>query len=202
MVDKKDKKEKEVKIDKKNKREEELRKQLDQAQAEIDKWKNKYYMAYADMENARKLNDKNYSEALKYRASGFVDQLIPILDAFSIALDMKVSDEKVKQYLIGFDHIYKQIIEMLKAEGVTNIIPSIDDDFDYKTMHAMDTIIDEGPPNKVKKVYAKGYKLKDRIIRAAMVSVSKQPETPSKESEKQEDVNQTNEEKTSVGQDA
>ena len=160
------------------KKEEEIKK----AQADMEYWKNQYYKAYADMANLRKDIEKDYQENKKYRIEGFVDNLVVILDAFDIALKTEPKNEETKNYLVGFRYVYSQFLELLKEEGVNIIEPKVGDKFDEKTMHAVETIDDEGEENIVKVVSAKGYKLYDHLIRAAMVATSKHP-TPKDENQ-------------------
>jgi molecular chaperone GrpE len=147
---------------------------LKQALEEAAKWKNEYYKAYADLDNLRKSLEKDHSEALKYRAEGFLENLLPALDSFYIALESKPSSEEAKNYNIGFQYIYNQIQNVLLAEGVKEVVPKVGDEFSPVNMHAVDTVESPGPANKVAKVMMKGYYLKDRLVRPAMVSVTKE----------------------------
>jgi len=64
-------------------------KTVDQVQkltADVEHWKNEYYRAYADMQNLRKIIEADHRQAIKYRAEGFVGELLPILDGFHLAL--------------------------------------------------------------------------------------------------------------------
>jgi molecular chaperone GrpE len=158
-----------------------LEEKLVLAEAEIHNWKNKYAMVFADMDNLRKSQDKSFMEALRYRAEGFIDKLIPALDAFHIALRTPVDDPKLKNYLVGFDYIYKQIQQALDGEGVREIVVKIEDPFDVQTMHALETEVRDGPPNRVIKVLSPGYRLHERVIKQALVIVSKVAETNPKE---------------------
>ncbi len=153
--------------------EEGLEKALKEAQSESAKWKNKYYEAYADLANLRKSLEKDHAEALKYRAAGFLDEIIPVLDNFYIALGAEANSEEAKNYKIGFSYIYNQLVSALVNEGVKEADVKVGDSFDEKTMHAIEAVESEGEPNKVLTVHQKGYYLKDRLIRPAMVSVSK-----------------------------
>ena len=178
---------KEEKFDKKaEKRIAALEEELKKVQAESDEWKNKYYMAFADMANLRKQNEKSYAEALKYRAMGFVEKLIMPMDSFHIALTMGNPTPEVRNYLIGFEYIYRQLTNVLDEEGVKEIDPKLGSDFDVNTMHAVEAVETEGPANKVVKVMAKGYQLKDRMVRSAMVVVSKAKAVPPEEPKKEE----------------
>jgi molecular chaperone GrpE len=146
---------------------------LEQAKLDIEEWKNKYALAFADLDNQRKAQEKSFHEALKYRAEGFIEKLMPALDAFHLALGNKPKEEILKNYLLGFEYIYNQIKSAIESEGVTEVPIKVGDTFDAQTMHAVDTKDDEGPENKVLAVFSKAYRLKDRLIRHAMVIVSK-----------------------------
>jgi molecular chaperone GrpE len=159
--------------EKKGRKEAQLEEKLAAALQEVETWKNKYYMVYADMENARKQNEKTLAESLKYRAEGFIENLFPILDSFKLALDMKTDDEKLKRFLVGFEHIYRQLQYVLDNEGVKDITPLIGAKFDYKTMHALEVEYSDTEENTVVRIVARGYQLKERIVRPSMVVVSK-----------------------------
>ena len=110
-----------------------------------------------------------------------LEELLPALDGYYSALSIPPASDEVKNYLVGFQYIYNQITNVLTNEGVSEFEPKIGDRFDATNMHAVDAVEDDGEPNRIMKVYAKGYKLHDRMIRAAMVSVSKKKEAPKAE---------------------
>ena len=149
-----------------------LNEELDKAKADRDYWKNMYYKAYADMENLRKDIEKDHKNALKYRAEGFIDELLPILDGFHMALQKEPEDPILKHYLVGFQYIYRNLVAALENEGVTEIAPKVGDKFSPDTMQAVDTKETEGEENVVLDIQFKGYKLHDRLIRPANVTVS------------------------------
>ena len=153
-------------------------------EAEIYQWKNKYAMMFADMDNLRKSQDKSFSEALRYRSEGFIDKLLPALESFHIALKNPVDDPKVKNYLIGFEYIYKQIQQALEDEGVKEIPVKLNDTFDVATMHALESEVSEGKPNRVLKILSPGFKLHDRVVKQVLVIVSKLAEAPNKDTSK------------------
>ena len=80
------------------------------------------------------------------------------------------------------------MVAVLESEGVTEISPEVGQEFDSNVMQAVDTV--EGENNKITKVYNKGYKLHDRIIRPAnvQVSVEKVEEKPSENNEQEENL--------------
>lgn len=175
-------KEKEVKKDKKeeSKKDEvaQLKEEVASLKAEVEKWKNSYYMAYADTKNLRSSLEKEHRNAMKYRAEGFIDNLLPVLDSFYMALGNEPTDPNLKNYLVGFQFIYRNLVAALENEGVSEIEPVVGKEFDADTMNAVDTVEvpDDEQENLVKRVYAKGYKLHDRLIRPANVTVGKHKE--------------------------
>ena len=151
----------------------ELEEQLEKAKTDLEHWKNEYYRAYADTKNLRSNLEKEHSEAMKYRAIGFIEELLPVLDSFHVVLENEPPSDEVKNYLVGFQFIYRNMVAALENEGVKEIAPKVGDKFSDKTMDAVDTTEQEGEENLVTKVYAKGYELHGRLIRPARVSVSK-----------------------------
>lgn len=165
---------------------EKLYEEIDALKAEANHWKNEYYRAYADTKNLRNSIEKDYKDALKYRAEGFIDNLLPILDTFYLVLQNEPKDEATRNYLVGFQFLYKNFEKALEDEGLSEINPTVGSKFDPKVMEAIDTIESEEEDNIIKEIKRKGYKMHDRLIRPAGVVVaikktkieeSKEPET-------------------------
>lgn len=156
---------------KEKKKVEKLAEEVEKLKAEVDHWKNEYYRAYADTKNLRNSIEKDYKEALKYRSEGFIEELLPVLDSFHMALANEPTDPALKNYLTGFQYVYRNLVSILENEGVTEISPNVGDIFDPHLMNAVDTEEKE-QENVVLKIYGKGFKLHDRIVRPAMVQVS------------------------------
>ena len=168
-----------------------LLEKLEKAEADVDHWKNEYYRVYADTQNLRRQLEEDSRRAIRYRAEGFLTELLPALDAFHMALVNPAPTKEAANYQIGFSYIYNQIVGALVSEGVSELSPKLGDDFDPASMHAVDTVepSEEIPEGKVAKVHAKGYRLHDRLIRPAMVSVAKKPiekEEPKEEEEEEQ----------------
>lgn len=154
------------------------------AKADAEHWKNEYYRAYADMQNLRKLVEKDHKEAMKYRTEGFIGDLIPILDSFHFALKVEPSSEEMKNFLIGFQFIYRNLVSVLENEGVSEIEPVVGKKYDPTIMQALETKESDGEENIILEVKTKGYKLHDHLVRPAIVVVSKKPkleEAPTEE---------------------
>lgn len=147
----------------------------DKAVADMEHWKNEFYRAYADTKNLRSQLEKDHLAAMKYRAEGFVEELLPVLDSFYAVLKNEPTDPNLKNYLIGFQYIYKNLTSALENEGVSEIAPKVGDKFSPDTMNAVETKESEEEENVVLDVHVKGYKLHDRLIRPANVTVSVKP---------------------------
>ena len=150
-----------------------LEEELAKAKADSEHWKNEYYRAYADTQNLRKSLEKEHQTAIRYRAEGFIEDLLPILDSFHMALDNEPANQEIKNYLVGFQYIYRNLVGVLENEGVQEISPKIGDKFDASTMNAVETVEHEGDENLIASIHTKGYKLHDRLIRPANVAVTK-----------------------------
>jgi len=162
--------------------------EVDKLKYDVEHWKNEYYRAYADMANLRKTMERDQQVANKYRIEGFVQNLLGVLDSFDMAFKAEATNEELKNYLIGFQYVHKQFLQVITDEGVVEICPKIGDKFDVNNMHAIDVVEDPGEENVVKSVTLKGYRLYERLIRPAMVVVTKHP--AKKDEEK--DVVETN----------
>ena len=149
-----------------------LEEEKEKAKADAEHWNNEYFRAYADTQNLLKQLEKDHMSAMKYRAEGFIDELLPVLDSFYAVLKNEPTDPNLKNYLIGFQYIYRNLVAALENEGVTEIAPKVGDKFSPDTMQAVDTKESEGEENVVLDVQFKGYKLHDRLIRPANVTVS------------------------------
>ena len=139
--------------------------------AEVDHWKNEYYRAYADTKNLRNNLERDFRDAMRYRSEGFIEELLPILDSFHMALSNEPDDPTLRNYLTGFQYVYRNLVSVLENEGVKELVPEVGKKFDPNTMDAVDTV-ESDKENIILKVYGNGYKLHDRIIRPAKVQVS------------------------------
>ena len=166
--------EEEVVNKKEKKKAEKQAEEIAKLKSEVDYWKNEYYRAYADTKNLRNNLERDFKEAMRYRSEGFIDELLPVLDSFHMALANEPSDPALKNYLVGFQYVYRNLVSVLENEGVTEITPQIGEKFNPNTMNAVDTVESE-EENLVTKVHGNGYKLHDRIVRPAMVQVSVKP---------------------------
>lgn len=146
-----------------------LLKQIEDLKHEVEVAKNAYYRAYADTDNLRKRLQNEADTASKYRIQSFAIDILPAIDSMERALQGKdVADPFVK----GVKLTYDQLMNALRKEGVTEI-DCLDKPFDANFCHALMTEKVEGKEeNTVIEVLQKGYMLKDRLLRAALVKVA------------------------------
>ncbi len=181
----------EEKKSKKDKKADKLQEEINRLNKEVASWKDKAYRTAADCDNLRKSYEKDHANLLKYRAMGFVEKLLPALDSFHMSLMVKPDNPSLANYVKGFEMIYRQILSSLEQEGVTQISPKVNEEFDANIMQAVEVKNGE-EDNKVLQVYSNGYMLKDRLVRPAMVVVSKKQEQKDEqveESSKEETIN-------------
>ena len=138
---------------------------------QIDKLKNDYARAYADTENLKKRLNSEAEQMRKYRIQDFAKEILPVLDNLERALATEVSaeDEAFKK---GIEMTYVQLTNALKKEGVEEI-DCLNKKFDPNLAQAiLQEKVEGSEPDTVIAILQKGYVLKDRILRPAMVKVS------------------------------
>ena len=145
---------------------------IESLQSEVAKLKNDFARAYADTENMKKRLTKEADNAKKYRFKDSALELLPIVDNMAMALNVQTEDEALLNYVKGFEMIYKQFLSVLDKEGVKEI-EADGKPFDHNTMQALMQEKQDGVESGiVLEVLQKGYMLKDRILRPALVKVS------------------------------
>ena len=126
----------------------------------------------AELENFKKrMNDERIKDN-KYRSQSLAMAILPALDTFEQAIGVATENEEIKNFLVGFEMIHKQLIDSLASEGV-EVIETEGQPFDPNFHQAvMQEEVEGVEPGIVLAQMQKGYKLKDRVIRPTMVKVS------------------------------
>ena len=128
----------------------------------------------ADLINYRKRKDEEVGRMLKYSKEDIAKDLLPIVDNFerAISLDDDNLDDELSKFLSGFKMIYCHMEDLLKKYEIV-AIDGVKKPFDPNYHQAVLTEKVEGfEPGMVVEVMQKGYLLKDKVIRHAMVKVS------------------------------
>ena len=148
--------------------------ELEACQEELAEQKDKYLRAHADFENMKKRLEKEKHNALIYANEAFAKDLLTVLDTFENALksveqvDTNSEDaiDKIKE---GMVLTYEQLLSILKKHGVEEI--ECEGEFDPNFHQAVTQMeSDKHKSGDIVQVLQKGYKLKDRLLRASMVA--------------------------------
>lgn len=145
---------------------------LTELQNEYDKVYDRLLRLQAEYDNFKRRTQKEKESASKYKAQDLAEDLLPVLDNFDRALEQEVSEE-AQGFKDGVEMVYRQLVDSLKTHGVEEI-EALGEPFDPNMHHAvMQDEDDSKPENTVLEEMQKGYLLKDRVIRPAMVKVNK-----------------------------
>lgn len=142
-------------------------------EAEAARFKDLALRAQADLENYRKRAIREKEESIRYANSSLLEKLLPVLDNFELGLEAARSAPEAASIVQGMAMVQKQIQDFLKDHGV-EVIHSEGQLFDpgqheaVAQEHSKDV-----PEGHVVRQLRKGYKLKDRLLRASSVTVSK-----------------------------
>jgi len=165
---------------------------IEKLNEEIQDLKDQRLRAAAELENFRKRAEKEQADALKYGISNFAKEIINIKDNVeraqsSISEDVR-SNDAVKSIVEGLDMIAQSAVATFEKIGIKKI-ESLNEKFDHNFHQAMMEIEnDEVEPGTIVQELISGYTLHDRLLRPAMVGVSKktQQNQQSDDSDKEE----------------
>ncbi|MEG0569358.1 MAG: nucleotide exchange factor GrpE [Erysipelotrichales bacterium] len=132
----------------------------------------KYLLAYADAQNLAKRAKIDADNLVNNKVSAIVENILPALDNFERALETKVEDDQVNNFLKGFEMIYEQLYKALEDEGI-KVIPAVGTEFDPNVHQAVMQAQDENyESNIVVEELQRGYTFRNKVIRPAMVKVN------------------------------
>ena len=135
-----------------------------------DNW-DRFVRERADLENYRKRVNREKEELLNYGNKSLIEEILPVLDSMERALG-HASEDGQAAVVEGIRMTHGMLVAALKKFGVTPI-EAVGTPFDSAFHQAMAQVpSDEYPPNTVVEEYQKGYLLKERLLRPAMVTVS------------------------------
>ena len=140
----------------------------------INEQEQKFLRAQADLVNYRKRKDEEVERLLKFANEDLILDILPILDNFERAMNVDVSENgDLAKFKDGIVMVYNSLKGVLEKYGVKEI-DALDKPFDPMYHEAVTTKTnDEKEKDVVLQVYQKGYTLKDKVIRPAMVEVNK-----------------------------
>lgn len=146
--------------------------ELEKAQAEAAEMKSRYLRSVADMENFRKRIAREKQDIIRSAASGVVESLLPVLDNMKLGLQAADNHPEAKDVTFGFKMVDDQLKKILADQGLEELIPdgqTFDPNLHECISHQpSDTVAEDTVIQTVRA----GYRLNDRLIRAANVIVS------------------------------
>ena len=167
------KEEKKAEEPKEHKKEHKKDKKLEELQNEINTLKDKNMRIAAEMVNTLRRKDEETNRLLKYSNESLITELLPVIDNFERALNVDAKTVDVESYQKGMTMVYNSLKNILEKFEVKEI-EAIDKEFDPSFHQAVMQEEKEGTKeNIVIEVLQKGYTYKDKVIRPAMVKVSK-----------------------------
>lgn len=142
-------------------------------EAEAAKLKDLALRARADLDNFRKRALREKEEAIRYANNGLLERLLPVIDNFELGLDAAKSAADTASILQGMSMVHKQLQDFLKNNGLEEV-QAEGEAFDPNKHDAVSQEFStEIPEGHVVRQVRKGYKIKDRLVRASSVIVSK-----------------------------
>ena len=146
---------------------------LAQMQSDMERFKDLALRTQADFENFRKRAAREKEDASKYANASFLEKLLPILDNFELGLNAARNDAKDSPILAGMDMVSKQLNDFLTAVGVETL-KAEGEKFDPNLHEAVaQEASADVPEGAIVRQLRKGFKLRDRLLRPATVTVSK-----------------------------
>ncbi|WP_065378026.1 nucleotide exchange factor GrpE [Gemella sanguinis] len=152
--------------------EELLQEKVDKLEEELKQSEDKYLRLYAEFENFKRRKNQEIETNNMYKSQKVITEILPSLDNLERALQVESDNEEIKSLLKGVEMVYEGLLNALKAEGV-ELIETENAQFDPNYHHAvMQEEDSEKESGAILDTFQKGYKLKDRVIRPAMVKVN------------------------------
>jgi molecular chaperone GrpE len=152
------------------------REEFDQLKAERDQLLDRLARLQAEFENARKRAEREKIANRDYAVGSVVEKFLPVLDHFEMALKAEGTTEQLRS---GVELIVKQMEDVLRQLQVT-AIPAEGTKFDPRHHEALGTVERlDLPDQHVAEEIRRGYKLRDKLLRPALVRVASNPKQTS-----------------------
>ncbi len=140
------------------------------ADEKLAQMEEQYVRLFAEFDNFRKRTAKEKLETYNDATAKCVEQLLPVVDNFERAIDAPCTDEQYKNGMVMIFTQLKNQLDKLGVEEIEALGAAFNPNIHQAIKQAEAT--EEFPENTVCEVFQKGYKLKDRLIRPAMVAVA------------------------------
>jgi len=155
-----------------------LEEQLASAREEARQYHDKWLRERADLENLKRRAAREQDELKKYATEKILKDLLPLVDNLERAVQHAQSGGNGAPLIEGVAMVLKGFLDVLQRHGLTRV-PAKGQPFDPVHHEAMAQVeSDEHPPNSVVEEHQAGYRLHDRLLRPALVTVSRAPARP------------------------
>jgi molecular chaperone GrpE len=144
---------------------------LSEAQAKIEQQREAMLRAVAEADNTRKRALAEAATAHKYALERFGQALLPVVDSLEAAI--AAGRDAPPAMREGIDLTLRQLAAAFQKFNFSAIDPAAGERFDPHRHQAMATVEAEGEPNRIASVMQKGYALHDRVLRPALVTVTR-----------------------------
>lgn len=147
--------------------------ELTQARKAADEARDQALRAQAELQNFRRRKQREVNERIALANESLILELLPVLDDFERAFEAIPKDvrEEHAAWIDGFDLIYRKLQKILENQGLTPIEAA--GEFDPNVHEAVTMVpSDDAASGEVVQELRKGYKLKDKVVRASLVSVA------------------------------
>jgi molecular chaperone GrpE len=150
-----------------------LRESLEEKETEVKELHDKYLRALADLDNYRKLMQKEMAEYRKSSKLQFFNKIIPVLDSLDRAMEGDHDSSDTGKFIEGMEIIHRQFREALNMLGLKEF-SGLGEEFDPSRHEAVATIeTDDQPEHIVIEEISKGYMVDNQVVKPAKVCVSK-----------------------------
>ena len=142
-------------------------------EAELEEWKNSYTRKLAEFQNFTKRKENEVAEMRKYASEGIIVKLLDNIDNLERAVDASKESQNFDSLIEGVNMILNNLKNLLTEEGVEEIEASGKEYNPYEHKAMITENKEEVDDNVVVQVFQKGYKMKGKVVRPAMVTVNK-----------------------------
>ena len=142
-------------------------------EAELQEWKNSYTRKLAEFQNFTKRKENEVAEMRKYASEGIIVKLLDNVDNLERAVDASKESQNFDSLIEGVNMILNNLKHLLAEEGVEEIEAAGKEYNPYEHKAMITENKEELDDNVVVQVFQKGYKMKGKVVRPAMVTVNK-----------------------------
>lgn len=141
--------------------------------AELADLNQRFLRVAADFDNYKRRTVQEKEDLVKYSNAKIMGELLPVLDAFQLALKNPGESQEAQNVIKGVEMLYRQIMQVLEQAGMSKI-EAVGQPFDPKLHEAIMQVDDDSvPEDTVVEELRAGYVLNERVIRPSMVKVSR-----------------------------